>query len=453
MPEPRDPQQMPGEESLDTLPMQGVQVERTEQGVEIASDIEQVLNAVAAHTIQLAEQGVLFRDQLISRRLYGDGGKAVEFERIIQRKCELLGIGVDDYEAARLLATVPDNEVPDALLEAKQNIRTRIIDPIDEQVALMSSFRGYFPDQRTHMGDVYDNSYRYAVARERLESKTNEGRNGLTGLISDQGYLSDAFDLELEKLAMLDDFEAMLVIRVDVSNFKLINDRYSHAEGDRVLKELADVFSTVFKRPFDITGSNGMAGQPGGDEFVFIVNGIKTQSIVDTQDLPELSTDRKPGSYKQPVIAALVKRLVDAAATVKRPDGSPIQLKVGIARIHQADARSMLYSKGDRNRISFDEYQRRADEAAIWAGEIGDSEAAEWTPNMPEIELTPDRALAKMQKALSRTLGPVADDLASAGRLMRDDPEVMALVSEDPVKAMALYFSKMEKSRRESKGK
>lgn len=457
MPEPKDPVSNPGvdpvpdDAEVTTVPLRAVEVERTPNGAELASNIDTVFGTVSAHVVQLADQAVQLRDQLIARRLHGNKGQATEFDRIIKRECKQLGITDIDYELARSLATVPDSEVPENMLELKQRVRQQVIDPIDHKIAGLGDFRGYFPDPNKHEADIYDVSYRYAVARERLEAKGARARNGVTDLISAESYFEDAFDIELEKLAMLDEFSAMIVIRVDVSNFKLINDRYSHADGDRVLKELAVVFSNVFKRPFDITGSNGMAGQPGGDEFVFIVNGINLQANVDTEDLPELSAHRGESvTYKQTVIAALVKRLMDAAATVSRPDGKPIQLKVGISRIHQQEARDMLYSKGDKNKVSFQEYQRRADDAAKWAGELGDSEAAEWGPNMPEIELTPERALARMQKALSRTIGPAADDLQLAGRLMQDDPEVMDIAREDPMKAMALYFSKMETMRRAS---
>ncbi len=52
---------------------------------------------------------------------------------------------------------------------------------------------------------------------------------------------------------------------IDVDDFKFINDRYSHAVGDEVIRFVAD---TIKKR----TGETGFAGRFGGDEFVLCIS-------------------------------------------------------------------------------------------------------------------------------------------------------------------------------------
>ncbi len=55
---------------------------------------------------------------------------------------------------------------------------------------------------------------------------------------------------------------------IDVDDFKFINDRYSHAVGDEVIRFVAD---TIKKR----TGETGFAGRFGGDEFVLCISDPK----------------------------------------------------------------------------------------------------------------------------------------------------------------------------------
>ena len=52
---------------------------------------------------------------------------------------------------------------------------------------------------------------------------------------------------------------------IDVDDFKFINDRYSHAVGDEVIKFVADVIKSK-------TGETGFAGRFGGDEFVLCIS-------------------------------------------------------------------------------------------------------------------------------------------------------------------------------------
>ena len=55
---------------------------------------------------------------------------------------------------------------------------------------------------------------------------------------------------------------------IDVDDFKFINDRYSHAVGDEVIRFVADVIKSK-------TGETGFAGRFGGDEFVLCISDPK----------------------------------------------------------------------------------------------------------------------------------------------------------------------------------
>lgn len=55
------------------------------------------------------------------------------------------------------------------------------------------------------------------------------------------------------------------LVMLDIDNFKLYNDRYGHAAGDRALQQVADVLKDQLKRPYDFIA------RYGGEEFVLIL--------------------------------------------------------------------------------------------------------------------------------------------------------------------------------------
>jgi diguanylate cyclase (GGDEF)-like protein len=62
----------------------------------------------------------------------------------------------------------------------------------------------------------------------------------------------------------------------DLNDFKPINDRYGHAEGDNALKTFADVLRIAFRE-------SDVIGRLGGDEFVALLTGsshVETTTIM-----------------------------------------------------------------------------------------------------------------------------------------------------------------------------
>lgn len=60
---------------------------------------------------------------------------------------------------------------------------------------------------------------------------------------------------------------------IDVDNFKLVNDRLGHPEGDRILCEVANVIKTGFR-------SDDIVARLGGDEFYAYAPGLTTEEAV-----------------------------------------------------------------------------------------------------------------------------------------------------------------------------
>lgn len=67
--------------------------------------------------------------------------------------------------------------------------------------------------------------------------------------------------------------EPVALIIVDLDHFKPVNDLYGHKAGDQVLVKAASIFK-------EIVGDDGFVGRFGGDEFVFVVNGLNSEPIL-----------------------------------------------------------------------------------------------------------------------------------------------------------------------------
>ncbi len=90
--------------------------------------------------------------------------------------------------------------------------------------------------------------------------------DSLTGLYNRES-IERTIDNEIELINVRKSEVAILFI--DVDDFKIYNDKYSHATGDQVLKFVANTINFVIK-------GFGTAGRYGGDEFVDCVRNIET---------------------------------------------------------------------------------------------------------------------------------------------------------------------------------
>jgi len=98
-------------------------------------------------------------------------------------------------------------------------------------------------------------------------------KDSLTGLYNRQ-YLDEYSKQALGKLARHENI--LVLIFIDLDNFKYVNDNYGHAEGDEVLKKVAKIFQTTF-RNYDIVV------RYGGDEFIVLVEDKKySQEEIET---------------------------------------------------------------------------------------------------------------------------------------------------------------------------
>jgi diguanylate cyclase (GGDEF)-like protein len=96
---------------------------------------------------------------------------------------------------------------------------------------------------------------KYEQVRERMV------RDALTGLFN-RGYLDESLPQALAHAQRYHEPLSLLVI--DTDHFKSINDRFSHLEGDRVLRTIAETLASLAR-------SADIPCRYGGDEFVIIL--------------------------------------------------------------------------------------------------------------------------------------------------------------------------------------
>lgn len=102
---------------------------------------------------------------------------------------------------------------------------------------------------------------RVEATRRGLEQEIN--LDGLTGLINRRGLEEAAARLFADTRA---GGQSFCVMFADMDNFKAVNDRYGHTEGDRVLRQFARIVRSSVR-------DSDLAGRYGGDEFVLMLPG------------------------------------------------------------------------------------------------------------------------------------------------------------------------------------
>ena len=107
------------------------------------------------------------------------------------------------------------------------------------------------------LSDIFDT----LTYRERYEALIKYvGRDGLTGLLHRGSFDADG---ESAVLAAIRTAKPLSLLVVDVDHFKSINDRFGHAEGDKVLKSMAAMLT-------ETVGGNDQVFRIGGEEFAIL---------------------------------------------------------------------------------------------------------------------------------------------------------------------------------------
>jgi len=156
-------------------------------------------------------------------------------------------------------------------------------------------------------------------------------RDPLTNLFN-RRYMEEALRMALYHAQRTG--QPLALVMADVDNFKQINDRYGHQQGDKVLVQVGQLFLNNIRR-------NDIACRYGGDEFILVMPDAPLQSAYARADALRRELSGSPESQSGP---------------------EPISLSLGVAAfpehgetaaglIGAADKALYLAKQGGRDRI------------------------------------------------------------------------------------------------------
>jgi len=141
----------------------------------------------------------------------------------------------------------------------------------------------------------------YRVKRSQLRFMTLARRDGLTGIFNRQHFVE-----EVEHLLLYCKRSARnaCIVLIDLDHFKVVNDTYGHAVGDRVLRRAVEACQMHLR-------STDVFGRLGGEEFGIL--------------LPDCSLQQAQGRAEQ------IRVAIATAATGDNAPGIPISASFGVA--------------------------------------------------------------------------------------------------------------------------
>ncbi|HUW40049.1 MAG TPA: diguanylate cyclase [Rectinemataceae bacterium] len=220
---------------------------------------------------QFAERVIALSPDIVY--VYDLDRRAIEFEN--RRIEEVLGYGKDEFDAmgrdAKELVVHPEDlavlRAHNALIAAAGDGDTLVIEYRARSasgawrwIRARESVFARAPDgsPRSKLGiaqDVTDEKEREELLRQL--SLVDE----LTGLGNRRSF--DILAAQQMKMISRNGKDAVIVY-IDIDDFKSINDNYGHAEGDRALREAADMLREGFR-------SSDIIARIGGDEFAVLI--------------------------------------------------------------------------------------------------------------------------------------------------------------------------------------
>ncbi len=158
-----------------------------------------------------------------------------------------------------------------------------------------------------------DEATRYS---EELEKKLNQDQ--LTGAFNRRAYDKKIED-EMERFSRYGAGFSLLLI--DADKFKLINDQYGHAIGDKCLQE-------IIKRTLPLLRKNDMLARYGGEEFVVI--------------MPE--TDLNGGKE----VAEKIRQTIEKIEFLYKKDKVKVTVSVGVSQAREGDKNHLqIFERAD----------------------------------------------------------------------------------------------------------
>lgn len=191
----------------------------------------------------------------------------------------------------------------------------------------------HYWNMSVHLGFFLITTFLLAAVRNRLEWEATQARTDHLTRAANRRYFYVLAQAEMNRLARY--HHPFTVAYIDVDNFKAVNDRFGHHEGDRLLCVIAAKIQKVLR-------NNDTVARLGGDEFAILLSetdyGASEEVILKLRDLL-LQTMRQ---RQWPVTFSI------GAITFKAPPQDVDEM------IRMADGLMYSVKHGGKNRIRHD---------------------------------------------------------------------------------------------------
>jgi diguanylate cyclase (GGDEF)-like protein len=196
----------------------------------------------------------------------------------------------------------------------------------------------------------------YDSARQRDTLRAQVATDGLTGLLNHRGS-QERLRHEVERANAAK--ETVSVVVLDLDHFKLINDSYGHAEGDRALAAAAKTLRESVR-------DGDAVGRLGGEEFMLVLPGVAGERAAEAAERARAAL-RDVRVHGRPLqcsagVATCPDDATEAAALLERADAALYAAK------HAGRGQSRRYAANLSSRPSVDD-ERREIEALLRAPE------------------------------------------------------------------------------------
>lgn len=108
----------------------------------------------------------------------------------------------------------------------------------------------------------------YVVKWDRKELELRSTIDGMTGLLNKKTFM----ELASEQTKIRSNVPYAFIF-IDLDKFKLINDKLGHSEGDKAIKDIAEIIKEVF-------GTDELIGRFGGDEFMILLKNTPEKRVI-----------------------------------------------------------------------------------------------------------------------------------------------------------------------------
>ncbi len=234
-------------------------------------------NGVAGVELELvdvfkaAEECAGKSDELNRVTSYLDNFEGVEFEYL----CGTHEISMFRFDKGRRVVCEPEEYVPVAL-ELKDRFDKLVGNPDFIHEALTSNNQDYSVDAVAfYKGYAIDGIFGRIRKNKERQTIDDSARVSTDKLDSFTGLWNKVSALEYarEKIENAGDKHQVLLAIIDLDLFKMVNDTYGHAFGDKVISRMGVILRRV-------ASGRGIAARFGGDEFMLVLEDVGPESAV-----------------------------------------------------------------------------------------------------------------------------------------------------------------------------